>query len=474
MGETLQLERDGREALLRGRRDMSERHPVDQVPPVGRLSALGLQHVLAMYAGAVAVPLILGQALKLPQGDVIYVINADLFTCGIATLITTIGFWKIGFKLPVIQGAAFAVLTPMILVGQRDGLRAVYGAIIVAGVIVFLLSPYFSRLLRFFPPVVRGSIVTVIGISLLPVAVQWAAGNPAKGAPADPESVALAIGVLALIIALYRLFSGFIGRIAVLLGAAIGTVVAALLGLTDFSGVSDAHLLGVTTPFHFGAPVFSLSAIAAMTLAMLVVMMETTGNSLAVGEIVDRPVDSGRLARGLRADGLSTALGGILNAFPYTAYAQNAGLVRLTGVRSRYVVAAAGVFLIVLGLVPKLAAVVASIPAPVLGGAGLAMFGAVAAVGIRTLTQVDFERNGNLIIVAVALALAVIPVASPNFYAKFPHGAQTVLNSGITAGSVAAVLLNLVFNVFSRVPPASREPALPRTRRSWPVDVPGS
>jgi uric acid transporter len=163
-----------------------------------------------------------------------------------------------------------------------------------------------------------------------------------------------------------------------------------------------------------------------------------------------------------------------LNAFPYTAYAQNAGLVRLTGVRSRYVVAAAGVFLIVLGLVPKLAAVVASIPAPVLGGAGLAMFGAVAAVGIRTLTQVDFERNGNLIIVAVALALAVIPVASPNFYAKFPHGAQTVLNSGITAGSVAAVLLNLVFNVFSRVPPASREPALPRTRRSWPVDVPGS
>jgi len=186
-------------------------------------------------------------------------------------------------------------------------------------------------------------------------------------------------------------------------------------------------------------------------------MMETTGNSLAVGEIVGRPVDAERLARGLRADGLCTTLGGILNAFPYTAYAQNAGLVRLTGVRSRYVVATAGVMLMLLGLVPKLAAVVASIPAPVLGGAGLAMFGAVAAVGIRTLTQVDFERDGNLIIVAVALALAMIPVALPNFYSTFPQGAQTVLNSGITAASVSAVALNVVFNVLRPRPAVSRE-----------------
>jgi len=454
MGEAVRFRRD--DDIVREERWGARRHPVDEVPPPGRLLAFGLQHVLAMYAGAVAVPLILGQALKLPQRDLVYIINADLFTCGIATLITTIGFWKIGFRLPVIQGAAFAVLTPMILIGQRDGLTGIYGAVLVAGAVVFVISPYFSRLLRFFPPVVRGSIVMVIGISLLPVAVQWSAGGPQR-ASADPGSVALAIGVLALIVVLYRLFTGFVGRIAVLVGVAVGTVAAALFGMTDFGGVGDANLVGITTPFHFGAPTFNVSAIAAMTLAMLVVMMETTGNSLAVGEIVGRPVDAERLARGLRADGLCTTLGGILNAFPYTAYAQNAGLVRLTGVRSRYVVATAGVMLMLLGLVPKLAAVVASIPAPVLGGAGLAMFGAVAAVGIRTLTQVDFERDGNLIIVAVALALAMIPVALPNFYSTFPEGAQTVLNSGITAASVSAVALNVVFNVLRPRPAVSRE-----------------
>jgi NCS2 family nucleobase:cation symporter-2 len=184
-----------------------------------------------------------------------------------------------------------------------------------------------------------------------------------------------------------------------------------------------------------------------MILVMLVTMVETTGNAVAVGEIVERPIREDTLAAGLRADGLSTALGGVFNAFPYTAYAQNVGLVRLTGVKSRWVVAAAGFFLILLGLFPKLAAVVAAIPLPVLGGAGFALFGTVAATGIRTLSKVDFERNANVIIVAVSLALGLIPVASPDFYSSFPPGFQIVLNSGITAGSIAAIVLNVVFNV---------------------------
>jgi xanthine permease len=423
-------------------------HPVDEVLPAGRLAVLGFQHVLAMYAGAVAVPLILANAIGLSEGQLVYLINADLFTCGVATLIQTVGFWKIGFRLPIIQGVTFAAVTPMILIGQAGGLTAIYGSVIVAGIVTFLLSPYFSRLLRFFPPVVTGSIITVIGISLLPVAVNWAGGgDPSAKDFGSPANIALAFAVLLIILLIYRFFAGFISRIAVLLGLILGTIIATVFGVTDFGGVGEAAAFSITTPFFFGLPTFQFAAILSMILVMLVTMVETTGNAVAVSEIAQRPIREEGLAAGLRADGLSTALGGVLNAFPYTAYAQNVGLVRLTGVRSRWVVAAAGVFLVLLGLFPKLAAVVAAIPLPVLGGAGFALFGTVAATGIRTLARVDFDRNANVIIVAVSLAVGLIPVAAPDFYSAFPPGVQIVLNSGITAGSIAAIALNVAFNI---------------------------
>ncbi len=423
-------------------------HPVDEVLPAGRLAVLGFQHVLAMYAGAVAVPLILANAIGLSEEELVYLINADLFTCGVATLIQTVGFWKVGFRLPIIQGVTFAAVTPMILIGQSGGLTAIYGSVIVAGIITFLVSPYFSRLLRFFPPVVTGSIITVIGVSLLPVAVTWAGGgDPSAESFGSPGNIALAFTVLLIILIIYRFFSGFISRIAVLLGLILGLILGTIVGVADFGGVGEAAVFGITTPFFFGLPTFQFAAILSMILVMLVTMVETTGNAVAVSEIVEKPIREEELAAGLRADGLSTALGGVFNAFPYTAYAQNVGLVRLTGVKSRWVVAAAGVFLILLGLFPKLAAVVAAIPLPVLGGAGFVLFGTVAATGIRTLARVNFERNANVIIVAITLALGVIPVASPDFYAEFPPGVQIVLNSGITAGSIAAIVLNVAFNI---------------------------
>jgi NCS2 family nucleobase:cation symporter-2 len=396
-------------------------HPVNEVLPPGRLAIFGFQHVLAMYAGAVAVPLILATAIGLPEEDLVYLINADLFTCGVATLIQAVGLWKVGIRLPIVQGVTFAAVTPMVLIGQSGGLPAIYGSVIVAGIVTLLVSPYFSKLLRFFPPVVTGSIITIIGVSLLPVAVTWAGGgDPTAENFGAPGNTALAFAILLLILLIYRFFGGFVSSIAVLLGLIIGTVVATVLDITDFDGVGEAAFFGVTTPFHFGLPSFGVAAILSMILVMLVTMVETTGNAVAVGEIVEKPIREDNLTAGLRADGLSTALGGILNAFPYTAYAQNVGLVRLTGVKSRWVVAAAGGFLILLGLFPKLAAVVAAIPLPVLGGAGFALFGTVAATGIRTLSRVDFDRNPNLVIVAVSLAIGLIPVASPTFYSAFP------------------------------------------------------
>jgi len=426
---------------------LKENHPVDEKLPLNQMFLYGLQHVLAMYAGAVAVPLILVNALGLEKDQLIYLINADLFTCGLATLIQTLGFWNMGIKLPIIQGVTFAAVTPMILIGKEHGLTGIYGSVMVAGIIVYFVSPYFSRLIRFFPPVVTGSIITIIGVSLLPVAVRWAGGgSPGAKDFGNLHFLGLAFLVLVLVIFFYRYFTGFLSNIAVLLGLAAGTLIAIPFGLVNFSGISNAAWVGITTPFAFGLPVFDLPSILAMTVVMLVVMTETTGDFIAVGEIVDKPIKQDMLTRGLKADGFSTLLGGLLNAFPYSAYAQNVGLVGLTRVRSRYVVAAAGIILVVLGLFPKAAAIVASIPAPVLGGAGIAMFGMVMASGIKTLSKVGFDDNHNLMVVAISIAVGLIPLAVPNIYQQFPGSLQIIFNSGITVGSVTAIVLNGVLN----------------------------
>jgi NCS2 family nucleobase:cation symporter-2 len=300
--------------------------------------------------------------------------------------------------------------------------------------------------------VVTGTIITLIGVSLMPVAARWAAG----GDPTSPDygaarSMGLAFSVLCLILLYSRALRGFWRNIAVLLGLCSGTLIAVPLGLVHLDALVGTDWLGVTTPLHFGAPTFDLPSIASMTLVMLVVMVETTGDFVAVSEIVGRPLSREDLVRGLRADGLSTVLGGLLNAFPYTAYAQNVGLVGLTRIKSRWVVAAAGAILMLLGLFPKAAAVVASIPLPVLGGAGLVMFGSVAASGLRTLAKVEFSDEGHeQFVVALGLALGLLPQAAGDFHHRFPQWAQPILNSGITLGSTAAILCNVALRPWRR------------------------
>lgn len=425
-------------------------HPVDEMLPISKLFAYGLQHVLAMYAGAVAVPIIIAQAMHLTPAELIHLINADLFTCGIATLIQTLGFWKVGARIPMIQGVTFASVTPMILIGVEHGITAIYGAIIVAGLITFLIAPYFSRLIRFFPPVVTGTIITIIGITLLPVAVRWiGGGNPSSPDFASPMHLFLAGITLAIIIFIYRYGrrgSGFLSNISVLIGLICGTIIAVLLGQVDFMEVEKAAWIGVVTPFSFGFPTFDVGSIVSMVIVMIVCMVETTGDSIAIGEIVGRHIDQDKLSRCLRADGLSTMIGGIFNSFPYTAFAQNVGLIAVTRVKSRFVVAASGIILIVLGLFPKMAAVVACIPNSVLGGAGIAMFGMIIASGVRSLTKVEFEGTSNLMIIAVSIGISMITLTIPNFFQHFPDAAKIVLQSGITLGSIAAVVLNLIFN----------------------------
>jgi uric acid transporter len=431
-------------------------HPVDEVLPPGKLAVYGFQHVLAFYAGAVIVPILLAGAIGLEGDDLVYLIQADLFTCGIASIIQAVGFWKVGVRLPLLQGVTFVAVAPMISIGTSegggvDGLLHIYGAVIVAGILTFLAAPFFSRLLRLFPPVVTGTVILVIGVALLPVAaLQIGGGNSEAEDFGSIENLELAGVTLLFILVVQRLFRGrFWATVAVLLGLVFGTVVATIAGVTDFGGVGDADALGVTTPFHFGTPTFGFAAIVSMVIVMFITMVETTGDVFATGDIVDKPIRRDDIARAIRGDGLATTLGGILNSFPYTAFAENVGLVRLTAVKSRYVVAAAGAIMILLGLFPKIGAIVAAIPAGVLGGAALVMFGTVAAIGIQTLSRVDFRDDRNVIIVAVSLGLAMIPVAFPTFYSRFDPDIQQIFGSGITMGALSAILLNLFLNILA-------------------------
>jgi xanthine permease len=428
------------------------KHPVDEILPIPKLAVYGFQHVMAFYAGAVIVPILLANAIGLTTAQLIHLINADLFTCGIASIIQSVGFWKIGVRLPLLQGVTFTAVSPMIAIGMAagggtDGLLVIYGAVIVAGLFTLLIAPYFSKLIRFFPPVVTGSVITIIGLALLPVAAADAAGGAGPTLePTSGKNMAYAMGTLALIVLIQRVFKGFMATVAVLIGLVVGTVVAFILGDAHFGSVASSAWFGVTTPFYFGWPKFALAAIVSLMVVMLITAVETTGDVFATGEIVEKRIVREDIARALRADGLSTIIGGVLNSFPYTCFAENGGLVRLTRIKSRYVVATAGAIMIILGLLPKAAAIVAGIPHPVLGGAALAMFATVAVVGFQTLSRVDFHDHRNVVIVATSVGLAMYVTAEPDVAKAVPQWAQILLGSGITLGSITAIVLNLVFH----------------------------
>ncbi len=437
-------------------------HPCDEQLPLGRLLTLGIQHVLVMYAGAVAVPLIVGGALALPKDQIAFLISADLFSCGIATLIQTLGLWIFGIRLPVIMGCTFAAVGPMVAIGTNPqlGILDIFGSTIAAGAVGIVLAPAIGKLLRFFPPVVVGTVISVIGLSLMEVGINWAAGGVGNPDYGNPLYLGLSLFVLALILLINKFCRGFLANISVLVGIVAGFVVAAATGHVSFDGVRHAAWVGVVTPFHFGLPHFDPLAIATMVTVMFVTFIESTGMFLAVGDMVGRPVDRATLVRGLRVDGLGTLVGGIFNSFPHTSFSQNVGLIGVTGVKSRFVCATGGLILVTLGLFPKMAQVVASVPPFVLGGAGIVMFGMVAASGIKSLSRVDFSTNPhNLFIVAVSLGLGLVPVVSPKFFAQLPHALSPLLHSGILLASASAVLLNVVFNGVSSTPEAARSSA---------------
>ncbi|WP_275422951.1 nucleobase:cation symporter-2 family protein [Paractinoplanes tereljensis] len=342
-----------------------------------------------------------------------------------------------------------------------------------AGVFGLLIAKPFAKIIHLFPPLVTGTVITIIGLSLIDAGAGLIAGNN----PDDPgygnlSHIALAGAIILLIVLINRFAKGFLVSLAVLIGLIFGVVVAALMGLVDFAGVGDAGWFGLARPFYFGAPKFQAAAIISMCVVMLVIYVESTADMIAVGGLVDREPTENDIARGLAADGLSGILAGTFNSFLDTAFAQNVGLVQVTKVRSRFVVTAAGIILVLLGLIPKLGAIIAAIPGPVIGGAALVMFATVTAVGIRSLRKVDFDGNHNLLIVAISLGAGMVPVVAPAFYDRMPDELQIILGSSITTTVIIVFLLNLLFNVWTPRDPGQAPPDQAATPDGLPATSP--
>ncbi|UGB29203.1 nucleobase:cation symporter-2 family protein [Metabacillus sp. B2-18] len=419
--------------------------------------SLGIQHVLAMYAGAVVVPLIVGSAIGLTGAQLTYLVAIDIFMCGIATFLQV---WKnrfFGIGLPVVLGCTFTAVGPMIAIGTEYGVSSIYGAILMSGLIVILISSIFGKLVRFFPPVVTGSVVTIIGITLIPVAMNNMAGGEGSTDFGSTENLLLAFGVLILIILLNRFFTGFIRAISILIGIIAGTIAAGFMGMVDLQPVSEASWFNIGKPFYFGTPSFELAPILTMTIVAIVSMVESTGVYFALSDICKKKINEKDLARGYRAEGVAYMLGAIFNAFPYTAFSQNVGLVQMSGIKTNRVIYITAGMLIGLGLVPKIAALATIIPSSVLGGAMVAMFGMVVAYGIKMLGQVSFASQENLLIVACSVGLGLGVTVVPEIFAGLPESVKILTNSGIVAGSVTAILLNIIFNIIPSSQKQKRE-----------------
>lgn len=415
-----------------------------------KIASLGMQHMLAMYAGAIIVPLIVGGGLGLNQKELTYLVSIDLLMCGVATILQALSNRFFGIGLPVVLGCTFTAVGPMIAIGKQYGVSSIYGAIIAAGLFVVIFAKLFGKLVKLFPPVVTGSVVTVIGVTLVPAAINDMAGGVGSKDFGSLENLALAFGVLLIIIIIYRFFDGFIRSISILLGLLCGTIAAAFMGKVSLQAVGEADWFHGIQPFYFGTPTFELTPIITMVLVACVGIVEATGVYFALSDICNKKIGEKELTKGYRAEGLAMVLGGIFNAFPYTTYSQNVGLVQLTGVRNRVIIYTCGGMLIVLGFIPKIAAITTIIPKSVLGGAMLAMFGMVMAYGIKMLSSVDFGKQENLLIVACSVGIGLGVTVVPTLFSQLPESIRILTDNGIVLGSASAVLLNIVFNMVPR------------------------
>ncbi|MCY1570209.1 xanthine permease PbuX [Staphylococcus pettenkoferi] len=409
-----------------------------------RTFILSVQHLLAMYAGAILVPIIVGTSLKFSAEEIAFLVTVDIFMCGVATFLQV---WKgTGTGLPIVLGCTFTAVAPMILIGQTKGISDLYGSLFLSGILVVLIAPFFSYLVKLFPPVVTGSVVTIIGINLMPVAMNYLAGGEGAKDYGDGKNILLGLITLVIILVIQRFTRGFLKSIAILIGLVLGTVIAAWFGIVDVKQVGTAHWFSLPHPFRFAHFSFDFGATLVFFIVALVSLIESTGVYHALSEITGKQLERKDFRKGYTAEGLAIILGAIFNAFPYTAYSQNVGLVSLSGAKKNKVIYGMVILLIICGCIPKLGALANMIPLPVLGGAMIAMFGMVMAYGVSILGTSDFKNQNNLLVIAISVGLGAGISAVPDAFKSLGDHFSWLTQNGIVIGTISAILLNFFFN----------------------------
>ncbi|HFX5223593.1 TPA: nucleobase:cation symporter-2 family protein [Streptococcus pyogenes] len=418
-------------------------HSTKQEHSHSQSAVLGLQHVLSMYAGSILVPIMIAGALGYSARELTYLISTDIFMCGVATFLQLKLTKHTGVGLPVVLGCAFQSVAPLSIIGAQQGSGAMFGALIASGIYVILVAGIFSKIARFFPPIVTGSVITVIGLSLVGVAMGNMGDNVKEP---TAQSMILSLLTIVIILLVQKFTKGFVKSISILIGLVVGTLVSAMMGLVDTTPVVEASWIHVLTPFYFGMPTFEITSIVMMCIIATVSMVESTGVYLALSDLTNDQLDEKRLRNGYRSEGIAVFLGGLFNTFPYTGFSQNVGLVQISGIKTRRPIYYAAGILVVIGLLPKFGAMAQMIPSPVLGGAMLVLFGMVALQGMQMLNRVDFQKNEyNFIIAAVSIS-AGLGFNGTNLFASLPETAQMFLTNGIVIATLTSVVLNLVLN----------------------------
>ena len=418
------------------------KYGVDDNPSLATKILLGLQHIFAAFGGIIVVPLVISSTLGFDTVMSTTLISASILASGIATIIQARGVGGVGSRVACIMGTDFTFVSPAISVGSILGLPGIIGATILGAFFEIILSYFIKPLMKLFPPIVTGTVVCLIGLTILPVSIDWAAGGAGASDYGSLANVSIAMTVMMVTLLLNRYGKGILSSASILIGMVVGYIICIPIGKVDFSVVTQANIIAIPQILQYGVT-FDLKSLIAFLPAYFVTTIETVGCLKAIGEVSDVDMDDKRVGAGVLSDGVGSIIGGFVGSLPNTSFSQNVGLIPLTKVASKHVAIMAGILLVIIGLLPQFAALINGIPQPVLGGVGIVMFGTVAAAGIKTLSRVELNDR-NLLIIATSIGLGLGVTFRPNFISQLPEGLQMIFSSGISTGTIVALFLNII------------------------------
>ena len=434
-------------------------NPVDEVLPWRELLLFGLQHVLVMAASPITGVFLISRALGLDGALTLNLISATFLVCGLGSLLQSFGPFGFGARLPFIMVPGGAPIAIFLVIAQQTSLRTAVGAVLITGVAYLLILPIFARCLRFFPQIVVGTMLLLVGINLVKIYGGIVGGTPGSPGFGLPSNVLLALATIGFTVVFARVLRGHLAQLSVLFGLLAGAVTAAVTGNMAFAGVLPGAVFSLPTPFPFGMPVLDPWAAVPLVVFSVISMAEATGQTVAVADAVGKTIDVRiDVPKTIRGDAVISLLGACFGTSLIITSGENIGIIRATNVRSRYVTAVSGGILVLLALFAPLGRLLNAVPGSVVAGTALIVFCIIAVIGIDLLRKVDMREHGNLFTVAAGLAMGLLPILVPGLYAKFPGAAQTILGNGLAAGTITAVLVNLIFHGFADARPAVTEP----------------